>query len=216
MSKRSLYEWTGATPGKLALVGVLILILVGVLVVQFSDSGSTEGGSVSLPRTPHQGTVVRSAVRRVHQQPIGKPSGTALSESIRWPKLSLSETLSHNPFEFDAAFALKMRQARGEQNVAEKAAARRIAAEKQAAEHAHRERLQREAEERRAFAVRAKKRAQTLSRLRQLGVSAVYRGRDGWTALLDGQVVKPGDVVAGHRVARISEAGVELEPVYDQ
>ncbi len=80
---------SGATPGKLVLIGVLAVVFIVVLIVQFGgDSSADPPAALGLETTPPQNPAV--ATRR----PIATPDETPTP----WPVLECDEVIGYDPF----------------------------------------------------------------------------------------------------------------------
>ncbi len=84
-------EKSGATPGKLALIGVLSLVLVAVIVGQLPESShnSPQSASVVPPQTANQ---EENATSLVQVTP-------AKDKVSAWPEVSLELALENDPFQ---------------------------------------------------------------------------------------------------------------------
>ncbi len=93
MSYKQRLDKIGATPGKLALIGVLVLMLILVIVKQLPE-GVSEYADTS-PTTAAQRTTKTEMVR-----PIKLPGKSSQNERelTSWPEIKISETLANNPF----------------------------------------------------------------------------------------------------------------------
>jgi len=83
----------GATPGKLALIGVLVLVLIVVIVKQ-----QPESVPVSVRESPI--TTEQQTTKRTRVSPSSLPEKDSQNESERtsWPEINFSETLASDPF----------------------------------------------------------------------------------------------------------------------
>jgi len=90
----------GATPGKLALVGVLAVVLVTVIVGQLPDSTTTPEVA-RRPRTPmlnqSNSTAAANQPRPFHSNSATK-SKEQSSKPPTWPELSLETIVAFDPF----------------------------------------------------------------------------------------------------------------------
>jgi len=97
MSKSLDLSKIGASPGKLALIAVLAVVLIVVLFVQF---GGGFGTKQSLNREP-DGESHRSEPDGETGAQSDRPSrarGTSRDSLSPWPKLDLADVLDYNPF----------------------------------------------------------------------------------------------------------------------
>jgi hypothetical protein len=84
-------EKAGATPGKLALIGVLSLVLVGVILLQLPSTVETTAGTTSIESPQQQTNSTETdtpTASNENKQPEIRP----------WPKSDLAKTLANNPF----------------------------------------------------------------------------------------------------------------------
>ncbi len=98
MSFQKQLEKMGATPGKLALIGVLVLVL-GMVIVKQLPKGTPSGASPSLATA----SLERSKTEKAGptKQATSETQATetnAKSKLAPWPELGLKETLTSNPF----------------------------------------------------------------------------------------------------------------------
>lgn len=175
----------GATPGKLALMGVLAVVLFGVLIYQFGGMlfGSGSGGTPS-PAARTNTNPVRPAIVETAAEPtvVDKPRPV-------WPRVSLSDALAHDPFAVSSALAVLL----GPEPEAEQPASVAL----------------NEAEQLRAARLR-----ETLGMLRSHGVSMIFDQGRGPVATVGDRMLQIGDVIGGFRVVDISlQEGVVLEAV---
>ena len=176
----------GASPGKLALIAVLAVILIAVIAVQFgSGSHATEG--------PERDPNSEGRTSTPHPEPAGSDparspkSGKAQETAPPWPTVDLSDVLEHDSFAASATFSSRRDSA---------------AANRKPGPSAREEELAR----------RRAEQDQSLEELRQQGVKAVVGStRRGHAAIIGSQTVRPGDVLDGFRVIAIDSDGVVLE-----
>lgn len=95
MINKQQLEKMGATPGKLALVGILSLVLVGVIVMQLPKSNPSPVATQAAPS--------RAPSRAKAKQPVSTPANATVAnkqtrEPQPWPQTDLSELLSRDPF----------------------------------------------------------------------------------------------------------------------
>ena len=104
MASKGKKSKTGATPGKLALVGVLVVILLIVLYLQFG--GASESTSRSKRRAKQTSSNASVAV-----QPSGSTPAPSAPVILRpWPEISLVEATEHDPFALPVKIAARMQQ----------------------------------------------------------------------------------------------------------
>lgn len=98
----------GVTPGKLALIGVLAIVLVMVVVKQLPESANKT--VCTAPTVASQQLAKAANVRP--ETSSTKPEDTyAEHELPTWPKIDLMETLASNPFAQPSWFVLEKRAA---------------------------------------------------------------------------------------------------------
>ena len=178
----------GATPGKLALIGVLAVVFVGVLVFQF-------GGMLFDATTANQPAAAQPADGDAPDGVVtaSAPAALAPDEQPRppWPPVSLQEALAHDPFAVSPALAVLLGP--------EPAPASDATAALDEADQLRAARLQ-----------------ETLDVLRHHGVSLIFDKGQGPLAAIGDQMLQIGDVIGGFRVVDISvQRGVVLEPLDD-
>ena len=209
----------GFSPGKIALIAGLALILVGTIVYQFggSDSGpatytkrsqqSTEGGGAA--NSPTTGNLAPATIRAV---------------GGKWPEISVLEASQFDPFAFpDALSASRSQSANagallqplqvgsaGHSANANSSASPGAKSHPSAGDpHAESrpQEMKRRLEEQQAVA----------AELQRRGVGMIFRTSQGSVARLGDLEVRVGDVLNGLRVTEISADGIRLVPdVEDQ
>ena len=183
----------GVTPGKLALIGVLSIVLFAVVYWNFFHK-------------PSQST---SSARKGDLAPSDDTSGRAAEENgasdadkltdkklqIRtkaWPEYELAEVVAYNPFALPDAFPRPQETSIFEETPA---AAVDLSAEAVA--------------ERRRVA--AAKRAAAIEALRTKGVQVVFQSADDYVAIIDGREIRVGDNIEGYTVVLVGTDGITLE-----
>ena len=86
MSTKKKLEAMGATPGKLALIGVLVVVL-GLVIVKQLPKGQP-GNNAAQQAKKHKTNSTQAVVTTTNKQ----------GELAPWPEMKLSETLTSNPF----------------------------------------------------------------------------------------------------------------------
>ena len=101
----------GLTRGKAMLIGVLAIVLVGVVYMQFRSFGAGRCGRASAGSdTPHAPPVQRAAQRhRPQRSSKRRPAGDTQVELLeldqaRWKSPELSAVIAYDPFALPAAF----------------------------------------------------------------------------------------------------------------
>jgi hypothetical protein len=179
----------GATPGKLVLIAVLAVILVGVLIFQFS-------GKEEPPPPRHRAEVkrpaaARPAARRTRAAASTPVEADAAKKGRHWPEMALEEVVQHDPFAVPPALRPPTPPVPA-------------AAAPKAPDKARREEVRRQRE-------------QTLAAIRKQGVQMVFLGKEKRIAIIGDRRVRVGDVFDGFRVTDIGSDGVTLsEQVSDE
>ncbi len=176
----------GASPKKLALAGLLAVVFVVVLIVQFG--GISSGNQAAEP--PPAGQSGAQTPRRDGGGGQKVPSDRAVPDvgdsGPRWPALEPAEVLDYDPFAMPEASTGR----RAPAGSAQAEAAKQLE-----------EIRRRQAEQDRS-----------LERLRQKRVKAIIRSdQNGGVAVIGDQTVYVGDLIDGYRVIAIEPDGVVLE-----
>jgi hypothetical protein len=198
--KKQPNHW-GASPGKLALVGVLAAVLIAVLYVQFGRS------SESPPARPAGAPprASRAAARPASTAPAaaqaaaasGSGAGEWFIESIdrrQWSSPELAQVIRYDPFALPASFPRPGEQALvgGSGGPANAAAA----------------------EDRRSQVIEDSR--QQLAELQRQGVQVIINGQNEAAALIGDFIVRVGDEINGFTVTAIDADGVYVERKLDQ
>ena len=191
MTKSDWMVRAGVTPGKLALVGVLAIVLIAVIVGQLPE------GSVDSPQD-----ITDSAAKRSKPSPqdpgnvpetradfaIASTNQGSMEQPIRtWPKLPMERILAYDPMAIPEWFA----------------AVRDVAPPVDEAS-----RLSAEAE-------RQQRNEQVLTQLRDQGAKAVVFSGNDKRAAIGQQSVRIGETIEGFKIIDITHKGVvltEFEP----
>jgi hypothetical protein len=197
--QKTLAQQAGASPKKLALIGVLAVILLGVLYYQFAPSGGDDPAET--PRTARAERLPRSASATA--KGTGKSaaddgkSPEFLLESVdrrQWKAPALETVARYDPFALPAAFpqpvAPSLPGVKGADGVIVAADAT-VDAESQAETIAESQ---------------AK-----LAELKQRGVRVIIQGKKQATAVIGDRTVHVGDDVDGFTVKAIQPDGVVVE-----
>lgn len=172
------------TPAKGALIAILSRILVVVLVSQFaSGSGNTVPQSTRSIAKPKLTTANATQQKPIQQNSV--PQTPAPQDP--WPRLSLDDVIQHDPFALPTSWQGEQRQ-----RISTKAAHGNEVEDEILREHE--EQL-----------------LETLSDLREQGVSLVVTGKHGKSAMIGSRRVEVGDMVSGFVVKDIQADGVILE-----
>lgn len=184
----------GVTPKKLILIGVLAVILVAVLIVQYGgmggDSGSAPGAAdprAAKPAPPRQAAPRQAPPRPAPPTETTSTSPTPEAEHPPWPRLTAAQVRQHDPFAVSEALSPWL----GPEPVEEAAAPVAID----------------EAQQRWAAQLQ-----ETLNFLKTHGVSLIIDDGSGPKALINNRTFRIGDEIGGFRVVDINtEEGVVLE-----
>lgn len=190
-SKSSREEQAGATPAKLALIGVLGVVLIVILYVQFG-------------RTSEQLPPVAADAPSARQPDVGRPeAGRKLDQEVaavlrdginttgfdKWRPPDLAAVVQHDPFALPAAFP-QPRQIDAEGALAELSDQGEEAVAS----------LEQQVQQSRA----------ELETLRHLGVQVVIRQSDGYVAMIGDRTIRVGDEINGFTVIAIDSDGVRV------
>lgn len=91
MSLKEQLEKQGATPGKLALIGVLSVVLAVVVIRQLPSTEEPVALAAQTTAKPTQS-------QRKEGDQVADKASAADEQSPPWPEFELEETLAHNPF----------------------------------------------------------------------------------------------------------------------
>lgn len=174
-------------PVKLALaVGLTIVFIVVVAVQVKTYSGDATGSTSS---TAPQGPMSRPGQGN---QAHGKGNASQdTNTTIPWPKVELADCTRHDPFATPDSFVVK----------------KVTAAERTSSEDARRRELE--------LARQRAAREQTLSKLKETGVRAIFKGPSQSVAILGDDTIRVGQEIYGYRVVAIEDNGIILEPISD-
>ena len=185
----------GVTPGKLALIAVLAVVLGGVLYLQF-------GPAVEKSAAPAQfaaATAHPSSATETPSAPAAEASANDVTAPRKktgtvtsWQSPELSSIVQYDPFALPASFP-QPQHADEEVAMAQSAAQAEDATEQQAALEA--ERVKSEGE---------------LQGLRQQGVAVIIKKKAEYVAIVGEQEVHVGDQINGFTVIAIDAEGVRV------
>jgi hypothetical protein len=218
-NKQSWAQQAGATPGKLALVGLLAVVLLGVL---YSKYGGTKNDGVTvqtaqptvpppaprLPSTPAPKTVDNVSVPTPPASEPRKKTGA----TDNWQSPELASVVDYDPFRLQTS----LRQADRDWELAQLAAQKaKVAAERAkqlkdaalakmaALEQAERDRLA-------AIETERKASESELQGLQKQGVGVIIKKKEEFVAMVGDQEVRVGDEINGFTVIAIDANGVQL------
>ena len=187
----------GLTPAKGALIGVLAVVLMAVLYVQFGGSETTVEPAIAEPapvasKAPTGRTKVDSKPKEVVTATIETAHKT-LSNLSSWQPPELETVVQYDPFALPASFP-QPRSAEAEAALAQIASDGKVEEEPDPAK--------RQAE----LADFTRK----LEELRHNGVQVIIRQNDQYVAMIGDQTIHVGDEINGFRVVAIDGNGVHV------
>lgn len=94
MTQQTWLERTGATPGKLAAVGTLTVLLVAVIWHNTTGSGSPADMEATRPTTPPQQVATKTPAPA---QPAPAKPGLSAKAPRTWPRYQLEKVTKHDP-----------------------------------------------------------------------------------------------------------------------
>jgi hypothetical protein len=216
---QSLAKRIGLTPGKGAVIGVLAVVLVGVIYVQYGSSGeatlvvdagpaeaivpAAQAEEQALPATPPPTAEVPEATAPApaaqEQNAVTADAVTAEFDESKWKSPELTMVVAYDPFALPSAFPQPVRTADGGQVVdgGDVSGADAEAAAAKLAEAI--ESLQSE-----------------LRALQERGVHVIINGRDQYVAMIGDRTVHVGDEINGFTVTAIEADGVRVERKLDE
>ena len=172
---------SGVTPGKLALIAGLAVLLVIVIVVQLRPSGPTAPGEKITPRPQPRGG------RNAATASAANAAAAATTKKAAWPILARDEVQQHNPFHISVLLAPTTNRAEADPATADVDATRQSEDDDAARE-----------------------REELLAELRGDGVNLIVLSEDGQVAKIGGKRIRVGDIIRGFRVVQIAADGIEL------
>ncbi len=187
MTQRKLPDKFGATPGKLALIGLLAVVLIWVIVRQLPGSSaavetvnSNSGQATSVSASPKSAST-QQVVRRRSAKVISSSNKQSPIAGVHqsWPKLRMDAVLAADPFAAPQWFTLAVRE--------------KAAQDLPAAADDKQEEIEKSLEE-----------------FRKQGAAIVVISNRDKMATLGSHEVRIGDVVDGFIVTNISTEGVVL------
>lgn len=184
----------GVTPGKLVLIGVLAVVLVGVLYIQYGPTTQQAETNAPQPTATAESTVgpARSApTTAVVLEPVDAAPRKQTGAVAGWQSPDLGSIVQYDPFSLPASFPQPRHDDEGA--LAQDAVQTLDASAQQAALAA--ERTKSEAE---------------LQGLRQQGVHVIIRREDRYVAIVGDKEVHVGDEIDGFKVIGIDADGVRV------
>jgi hypothetical protein len=183
MTNETMRERIGATRGKLALIGVLAVVLVVVIVVQLPESTNRRVPTASLSSLPGMETAANDGAKSDKvTSPIEKnPIETTPRE---WPELSMDAIIASDPLKAPSWYLAATRVEQPEQPN-EQDDPTLVSAEDDA-------------------------RATALAELQQAGATIVLIANGERIATIGDQRIRIGDNIKGYQVSDITDQGVVL------
>lgn len=189
----------GLTRGKAITIGVLAVVLVTVLYLQYGPSGETATTETSTYRPPRpvvpavaQQPTPAAAVKQQPQVTSVQHVAAAVFDEARWKSPTLAAVVDYDPFALPAAFpqpqAIDAHGATSDQLTAEAAEAGR----KRMAEAAAQQQME-------------------WQELKQRGVNVIVRQHNEFVAVIGDQTLHVGDEIMGYTVTKIDSQGVEVK-----
>jgi hypothetical protein len=207
IAKKPASKKLGVTPGKLVLIGVLSVVLVGVLYLQFGISAPAPAVATSphrpvsaapqaAPQAASQTATPQTAVTHAAdttQQTPSPPATTTKSELAgNWQSTDITKVVQHDPFALPASFPQRLKPG---------------AVDKQAQETA--KTVDAKAEEEARAEVLKEVKTQ-FEQLQKEGVQIVMQKHDKYVALVGDRTIHVGDVIEGFTVVAIDAEGVRV------
>ena len=198
---RTTWQRIGLTRGKAALVGVLGVVLVGVVYIQFGPSDEEEIAVAAVDESRPQQTVSTATQAPQESTAISaasadtsEPAIAAVFDQNQWKSPPLGSVIGYDPFALPEAFP--RRATLGSQspdgNVASSGSESGQLTETI-------EQLQME-----------------LETLQQRGVHVIVRGRDQYVAIIGDRMLNVGDEINGFTITSIDPDGVRVEGKVNQ
>lgn len=191
---------SGLTRGKTITIGVLALVLVVVLYLQYGSSGaqSTNTPSAYKPRRPVAEAPTdppqQTANEKKGQQATNGPrvAVAAVVDEARWKSPNLSDVVDYDPFALPLAFpqpqTVEANGANSENLIAAAA----------------------ENDKQKLAEILAQQQMEW-QELKQRGVHVIVRQHDEYVAVIGDQTVHVGDEIMGYTVTGIDSQGVQVE-----
>lgn len=185
------------TQGKLILIGVLAVVLVGVVYWNYFRDPPRAGSTAKQPAKAGEQHAKRSAPAAARQtapaagaQPSRPAQGGGGRPRKPWPKFDLADVIARDPFTLPAAFPQPHSSLASAAEIGEPLPSPSPASQTEAA---------------------TQERADTLAAMKQQGVQLVLQNGREYVAKIGDRQVRVGDKIGGLRVVDISLRGVVLE-----
>jgi len=186
----------GLSRGKATLIGVLAVMLVAVLYLQYGRSGEPSAAASRAMRTRPRPTSKRSPGTMVkkNQSDSGLPKAVAAAvDEARWKSPKIEDVVDYDPFALPAAFPKPRAMEPTNGSSQQLAAAAAADNAKKLAEAVAQLEMQ-------------------LQELKQRGVQVIVRERDQYAAMIGDRLVHVGDEINGFTVTSIDPgSGVRVE-----
>jgi hypothetical protein len=187
---------TEVAPGKLALIGVLAVVLVIVLYLQYGDqlkSTAKNSASATTAAAPRSKPAKAKSAKKDGLAETDFELRKSTGSRATWQAPELASVVDYDPFALPASFP-QLRQGEAETALAQTEAQKtQDASVQQAALEAERTQLQ-----------------SALTSLKQQGVQVIVKREDQYIAIIGDQEVRVGDEFQGFTVVAIDANGVRL------
>lgn len=189
----------GLSTGKLALIGVLSVVLVGVLYFQYGGSSGTPTAETKrhAPRRPAPAVTATSATAKaadknnqLEKVPV-VPVAAAVDEA-KWKSPNLADVVDYDPFALPPAFPKLPVAGEVVKNGADLVAPA-------------------DADDAQRIADAVAESNMQLEELKQRGVQVIVRERNQYVAMIGDRTVHVGDEIDGFTVTQIDQQGVHVE-----
>lgn len=189
MANQAAVKKSEVTPGKLALIGVLAVVLVIVIYIQYGDqltTTATSGSPATIATTTRSKPTKSKAAKKDDVADTDFTLRKSTGSRATWQAPELGSVVAYDPFALPASFP-QLRQGDAESALAQTEAQKsQDASVQQAALEAERTQLQ-----------------AALTSLKQQGVQAVIKRGNQSIAIIGGQEVRVGDEYQGFTVVAI-------------
>jgi hypothetical protein len=187
----------GVTPGKLALIGVLAVVLVGVLYLQFAPKSKPAPVAQLAPMAVTRAATTAAAAPTSSGQQAAENPAAERKKTLtvaNWHSPQLANVVAYDPFALPAAFPKPPTPEEAALAQSAAATSSEDAAEKEAEIAAAREKAESD-----------------LAQLKQMGVKAIIERNNKWVAIVGDKTVRVGDEIHGFRVIAIEGNDVWVE-----
>jgi hypothetical protein len=199
-SLANLAKGLGVTPRKLALIGVLAVVLAGLLVYQYGRFGGSEMEEMAtaVPPTNPPRIVTTAQTKPAAdsaEESLREAAAAAATKSINeqlWTAPELASVIEYDPLAVPAAFPLPVQAAASGQGGG---------ADSSTISASHGEQLTSLVEDLQM----------QLEELRQRGVHVIVKERDKYVAVIGDRTIHVGDEINGFTVTAIAPDGVRVE-----